>query len=466
MKLKNKNLFTLGIALIIIMSGVLSCSLAPEKIEVYVSTLGSDDNNGSKNSPFKSIQKAVDVGNRNNLTINVAKGVYTPDNGLNAKTNGVEIFSVTNFNLLGGWNDDFSSRSGYSELDGKNNLYHIINLDNVKNVVIDGFVIRGGNANGANPHSSGGGIDTYHFNDSVIKNCIISNNTASDSGGGICLYKANNNIINGTVYNNAANDKGGGIYLNNTDNNTISGSIYNNTANISGGGIYLYEANNNTINGSVHNNTANEYNGVNGGGGIYLSFADNNTINGSIYSNTTKRNGGGIYLYGNSNIINSSIYNNTTYLYGGGIYLFYANSNIINGSVYSNFAYYDDGGGIYFWNANNNTIDGSVHNNIAGNGGGIYFSYFATNNIISGSILSNTAANGYKGGGVYFRSDATNNIFTATCVVKWNTVDGGSVGDGGGVYNDNIAGSQISNAGFTISDNSPDDWAGGAPSAP
>lgn len=499
---------------------------------IYVSTTGDDVNDGSKTSPFKSIQKAIDVGNPLNLTVNVASGVYTPGDGLNPSNSGVEIVSASNLRLLGGWDNGFTTRSGYSELDGNNSLYHILYLYG-KDYTIDGFVIREGNADGdtmMGPNNQGGGIYASIYN-STISNCIISNNFATNAGAGI-YFNANtsNNIINALICNNSVYYYGGGIYSHNVYNYTFDGFIYDNTASSYGGGCSI-SGENNTMNATIYNNISSN------GGGISIS-GENNTISGSIYDNTAT-NGGGMFIsWGSGNIISSSIYNNNA-MFGGGIYLDYGvSNNTFNGSILSNtankngggiFSGYgasintfdgsiqynasSNGGGIYlYYGSDYNIFSGIINNNIATNGGGVYLDYAnnnctfsgsvcgntaisyaggiylqgtncsiggtiannigggisfgwgSINNTISASILSNIANTGNKGGGVYFNFEATNNTFTATSIVRWNTVTGGSIGDGGGVYNNNGAGTQITNTGFTISNNSPDDWAGGVPS--
>lgn len=370
---------------------------------IFVSTSGNDANDGSSSAKaILTIQTAIDLAKANNcINVYVTAGTYVQGAGLlNSHTNnnyaGVNIQNIDNMNLLGGWNSDFSSQTGYSTLDGANGASsnkHIIWVQDSTNFTINGFVIINGNANTGNwPLNCGGGVFFTNVQFSLLTNCIVSNNTATICGGGVFLWYSDYNTISGNILYNTA-DYGGGIYLGG-DNGTIYGFVYNNIAS-AGGGIYL--------------------NGV------------NNTISGSFYNNTAT-NGGGVKVGGDNNTISGSVYNNIVSQYGGGVFL--------------------DGG-------NYNTISGSVYNNTATNGGGVCLAG-AISNTISGSILSNTATNG---GGVYFLSNATNNTFTSLSVVRWNTVTGGAIGDGGGVYNGSGAGSQTTNVGFVISDNSPDNWA-------
>ena len=306
-------------------------------IAVFVSTTGDDANDGkTPANAVLTIQDAILLAtNYGYDTVCVAAGTYTQGAGLSNdavgnNNAGISIVSIDDINLLGGYNSDFTARTGYSELDGSgaSTSKHIIWVQNTSNLTINGFVLCNAIANGSTPHRDGGGVYFTNTSHSSIANCVISNNFATN---------------------------GGGIYLYNCSDNVIDGIIENNTSAYNGGGIYLISSSNNTINGVIHNNSA-------------------------AYR-------------------------------GGGV--------IVSGKGY---------------------------------------------NIFGGSILSNTAGTGYIGGGVCIYVNASNNVFTSTCVIKWNIVIGGSAGDGGGVNNGDGDGSQITNAGFVCSDNSPDDWAGGTPS--
>lgn len=260
------------------------------------------------------------------------------------------------------------------------------------------------------------GVTNITINGFVIKNAYANSSDAIDgAGGGILFNNVNYSLItNCIISNNKADYYGGGVHLDGID-NTINAIIANNTSGMGGAGLYME------------------------------GTTSNNTINGSICYNS----GDGILLYSSYSTINASIYNNTSSgIAGGGKF------NTISGSIYSN-----SSGGMSMHYAYNNNISSSIYNNTCSYSGGGVSLDTCTNNTFSGYITNNTAGNGFVGGGVYFGNNATNNIFTASCVIRWNTVTGGSAGDGGGVYNSGGAGTQITNAGFTISDNSPDDWA-------
>lgn len=104
------------------------------------------------------------------------------------------------------------------------NSYHVVYGKSVSNIVIDGFTIAGGygDRQGYMDDQKGAGIylgaTTSSASSNIeIRNCIISNNTAFQQGGGAYLPKTctlSNCLIenNATV---ASNSAGGGVYFDN-----------------------------------------------------------------------------------------------------------------------------------------------------------------------------------------------------------------------------------------------------------
>jgi len=294
----------------------------PENINwdeyIYVSSVGDDNNGGFKTLPVKSIQKAVEIAGGFGLSsIRVAQGIYTPGNGLNIKSvdyqnSGIRV-NTGNLTILGGWDADFTERNGITELDGESLLKHVVWIDNVANVTIDGFVIRGGLANAASaPHDRGGGVYINQGSGHLITNTVISNNTASGRGGGVCVWHGTNHTISATITSNTANS-GGGVYVSGGTSHTINGTISGNGKAHTGGGVYVSEGTSHTISGTISGNEANF------GGGVYVS-GTSHTISATISGNTGTEWGGGVYMTGGeSHEISATITGNTANS-GGGVY--------------------------------------------------------------------------------------------------------------------------------------------------
>jgi hypothetical protein len=175
------------LAVLAVVFVLFSCSLSPSPSSdgsIYVSTSGNDANDGlSPSKPVRTLVKAVEIANTMdkaaNVVIKVGSGVYTPGSGLSSSGSGF-VINRPNIVISGGWNSDFSSVEGKSELDGNNSLYHVVMIKDVTNVKLENLVIRGGNANSSDPDDRGGGIYVSNVSYLVIEsNVVISNNSAN-----------------------------------------------------------------------------------------------------------------------------------------------------------------------------------------------------------------------------------------------------------------------------------------------
>jgi len=77
----------------------------------------------------------------------------------------------------------------HSVLDGEDASYHVV-VGNMENASIDGFIITGGNASGAEDHQKvGGGLYNYAseniFSHPYVKHCIFAGNYAENDGGAV-----------------------------------------------------------------------------------------------------------------------------------------------------------------------------------------------------------------------------------------------------------------------------------------
>ena len=163
-----------------------------------------------------------------------------------------------------------------------------------KKVSLAGLTIRNGVAD------RGGGI--YNTGDLTIKNCIISENSATNIGGGVYNVRGTIDIGKGGIISENSATYGGGVYnINDASSKTISaitltgGTISKNTAKYDGGGVYNDHGAITLISGAITKNIAG-YDGNKiipgyNGGGIYNKGKeiDGNTstvrdnINGDIF---------------------------------------------------------------------------------------------------------------------------------------------------------------------------------------
>ncbi|MCY7327483.1 MAG: right-handed parallel beta-helix repeat-containing protein, partial [Saprospiraceae bacterium] len=325
-------------------------TLTSGSIAYVNASVASSGDGGSWATAFKTLQEASTAANScSNITqIWVAKGTYYPDEGgsfvnndRNAAftmKNGVSVYGgfagnepgaydlslrnfVINETILSG---DLDQNDGANFANNGGNAYHVIyNNSNglVNNTIIDGFTVKGGNANGA-PGATGSNLVFLNFGGGMfnyavsptVSNCLFTGNTAIYSGGGLSAYYNqrwlsqsgpidNIKISKCTFRNNTSSGRsGGGMYsfqnpaiIENTIffQNSSSGSgggldvtdcpasgvrlsnvvFSENAASITGGGISTIGSSVSITNGTFSNNSVSNPTNVAGygGGGIYFS---------------------------------------------------------------------------------------------------------------------------------------------------------------------------------------------------
>lgn len=217
-------------------------------------------------------------------TVNIASGVYVYTSG--SLHNDYVVMVKKDAILLGGWDSTFTSRNGYSIIDGEN--AHAGVYTGGANVTIDRFILEKGESTGF-----GGGL----FNDRTLtlSNSIIRDNVADSWGGGI--FNSGTLILDHVM-------------------------IYNNRSG-SGGGIQNYGEVLTITNSAIFSNFSDD------GGGIYSGTGSVKIYNSTINGNFATQNGGGIdNEYGTTALYNVTISNNRAD-YGGGIYNYNSNVNSV-----------------------------------------------------------------------------------------------------------------------------------------
>lgn len=191
----------------------------------YVSELGNDSSDGSVETPFSSIQKAIDV-SVNGDTVRLFTGEY------------IESFDFLSKQIV------FESRA--EELDNDTiALQTIISVgplggscielvgQDAANVEIKNMTFSGGQS------QIGGGI-YIESSSPKLSGIFVENNTA-EVGGGLYINQSNVELVDVTVFNNGANF-GGGVYATGSSVSIISSSLDSNLA-YWGAGIYSEDSN-------------------------------------------------------------------------------------------------------------------------------------------------------------------------------------------------------------------------------
>jgi predicted outer membrane repeat protein len=274
---------------------------------------------------------------------------------------------------------------------------------NSMQVVLQGLTVRNGFVIG-----DGGGIRVGNA-DLLVRDCVVSGNRASQTGGGISNAAApgtgNVTLIRTTVDLNSSASNGGGISVTGSSTLTLKNStVRRNTAGGTGGGIQASTAT--VTNSIVGGNTAKS---VGGGIAAITATVANSTVSGNSAGPSE---GGGISATSTANVTNSTVSGNTAGTIGGGIRA--ATANVTNSTVNDNTAG-NSGGGIHSGTATvtNSTVSG----NFALASGGISAT---TANVTGSTVSGNNAKTG--GGG----------ISATTANVANSTVSGNTAGDRGG----------------------------------
>lgn len=361
-------------------------------------------------------------------------------------------FTLNETTLSGDFNaDDIVTGNGatLSIANNTENAYHVvINAGGVSPAIVDGFTVRGGNANGTGSITVntlsvfrwfGGGIYN-HSNDAMITQCTFIGNATSNFGAALnnqtvssaSIIKSCHFIKNKTDVSPAAH--GAGI-CNSSASPLITGCSFNGNLSYNAGGIFNDATSTPTITlSSFTGNAANVSSGVyisNGSPAISsCSFISNNSTSGSggammisagsakidycIFKGNSAINysGGGIFTFGTP-VITNCLFTGNAAAYGGAIEIGTGGlPTLINCTIGGNRAItqgggiYGSGGGINLKNSvvwgNNTNIMGS---NVGGNAKNcIVEGGYAGSNILNANprfIMPEPAANAPTENGDY-----------------------------------------------------------------
>lgn len=128
----------------------------------------------------------------------------------------------------------------------------------------------------------GGGIYLSSYSaTSVITDNQISNNTASDNGGGLYWKYSNGEINRNQFRGNVSDDNGAGVYFSSSSSVEFKRNlVYDNRASKAGGGIYCDSSSPKIFNNTIDGNRTGS-----GGGGIYLNSSSPEIVNNILSNN-------------------------------------------------------------------------------------------------------------------------------------------------------------------------------------
>jgi hypothetical protein len=215
----------LVLALVVLTSSTFALSLDPRSAAaavVYVDDTAAGANNGTSwADAFTDLQSALGSAPAN-AQVWVAEGIYEPTQGSDRTVS----FVLTGSELYGGFaghesslaeraglfdttvlSGDLAGDDGPAFLNSAENSYHVLRSGNV-DPLVDGFTVRGGNADGIDEHARGGGLLLDFPGDvPTLRNCRFVANRAATEGGGVhlvgigtlemCLFVGNEALAGG-----------------------------------------------------------------------------------------------------------------------------------------------------------------------------------------------------------------------------------------------------------------------------
>lgn len=358
----------------------------------------------------------ITEGNRNNsFVLKEGVKIYGGFAGTETTPEERDLMNEANSSILSGdlGGNDFEN----SFTNNTENAYHVVvGFGSLGTAELDGFMIKGGNANGNNgltfgdyyiERNSGGGMCLAGASP-TLRNLVIMGNTAS-SGGGISLGESSANISNSVFYMNIAST-GAGIYASQSG-YTLDTVLFNeNESSGNGGGLVNTESSDCIIRGCIF--TGNK--GYNGGA-IANQFGSAPKIsNTKFFGNQATRAGGAAFeLNSNSYFYNIAMYNNYAAVQGGAVATssgspIFDNVTISTNNSAKGGALYNDYRSLPLFR---NSI---VYGNTAGNGANVFNEQATAMPTFKYSIVEGTGSSwtgiGVNGG----NNTATNPLFVST----------------------------------------------------
>ncbi|MBD3181469.1 DUF1565 domain-containing protein, partial [Candidatus Poribacteria bacterium] len=182
---------------------------------------------GTSNNPFQYIQDGIYVAVDGD-TVLVADGEYTGTGNVNLTFKGKAI-TVKSMN---------GAENCVIDCQGSENTRGFWFRDNEgTGSILDGFTIQNGNIEGTQPINYNGGGIRCDSSSPIIRNNIITNNSALHYGGGIYAYYSSSIIENNIIKENSTDVNGGGILLRKCSSLIIKNNMITKNSSHMAGGI-------------------------------------------------------------------------------------------------------------------------------------------------------------------------------------------------------------------------------------
>jgi hypothetical protein len=257
------------------------------------------------------------------ITLKTGVGVYGGFNGtetLLSQRNVALNVTTLSGDLVG---DDGSNLFG-------DNSFHVVNGNSATaTAILDGFIVTGGNANGANPQERGGGILLQASSNATIRNCIFRNNRCTFGGGAGYINSSSPTFTDCRFENNFGGSFGGAFDQASGVGTVFTRCVFTGNTAARAGAIEIFSSSPVKAYDCIfYNNSAT---GTGGGGAVFISASSPSFRNCTIYGNTSSSHAAAGMVSSGSNVevANCIVWGNTG---PGGAQ---AATNQLNGTTYN-----------------------------------------------------------------------------------------------------------------------------------
>ena len=357
-------------------------TIASESNIVYVNLAATGENDGTSwANAYTDLQAALQDAPFG-TQIWVAAGTYTPTE--EADRRDLSFVLADGVQLYGGFAGDETNLSQRDVTtnptilsgdigtagDNSDNSSRVVLIDDTSSSsILDGFTVRDGNADVAELGTDGAGISGER-SQAILRNLIVTNNTATGLGGGMYAQDSLNQLTNVDFVSNTANS--GGAMYNNNSGSILTDTTFEGNSSENSGGAILNEASSIIIDEAVF--TGNIAGGS--GGAVFNADLSNSVINDVLFEGNSALNSGGgaVFNFESSPVLtNVEFRSNSATATGGAIYNLGEETGtaIANGIFEGNTAEF--GGAIYSSFGSSRGVNLTFANNVATlNGGAIY----------------------------------------------------------------------------------------------
>ena len=327
----------------VVKTATVNVKIDRDYVDYYVSPNGDDNNTGSKDNPFKTINKAITEAFAKNIYVNIhlLEGTYVGAGNLNLTFNNLgylNIIGVDGKTIINGSNKDWAFNFGstlnvniinitFANLYQNNYVGLIKASGNDYAVNIDNCVFEKCNTKYI-IYITNGEINNVIMRENIITGCVISGGTSitnllfENNFGSAYFTNIKKGVYNSIFINNKINQGNDyGLFYISSKNFVSSNNIFENNT-IKALYISAYEDINFTsINDTFKNNVAKNGGAVSGGGTF---------INAKFINNTATQKGGAIYHNAMVLVLKDCIFENNKADDGNDIYGFMSTNARIN----------------------------------------------------------------------------------------------------------------------------------------